>query len=63
MAVNGILWAAGLEASIRANNDISFVGPFQPTTYNFNGQVKGVKPSDLAGWDSPIMPKTGTQAK
>jgi hypothetical protein len=63
MAVNGILWAAGLEASIRANNDISFVGPFQPTTYNFNGHVKGVKPADLAGWDSPIMPKTGTQAK
>jgi type 1 glutamine amidotransferase len=63
MAVNGILWAAGLEASIRANNDISFVGPFQPTTYNFNGHVKGVKPADLAGWDSPIMPKTRTQAK
>jgi type 1 glutamine amidotransferase len=63
MAINGILWAAGLEASIRADNNISFVGPFQPTTYNFNGHVKGVKPADLAGWASPIMPKTGTQAK
>ena len=63
MAVNGILWAAGLEGSIRAANDISFVGPFQPTTYNFNGHVKGVKPADLAGWQSPIMPKAGTSGK
>jgi type 1 glutamine amidotransferase len=57
MAINGIFWAAGLDASIRPANDIRFVGPFQPTTYNFNGFVKGVKPADLAGWDSPIMPK------
>ena len=57
MAINGILWAAGLDASIRPTSDISFVGPFLPTTYNFNGFVKGVKPADLAGWDSPIMPK------
>ena len=56
MAVNGILWAAGLDGSIRPDSDISFVGPFQPTTYNFKGFVKGVKPADLAGWDSPIMP-------
>jgi hypothetical protein len=57
MAVNGILWAAGLDAQIRSDGPISFVGPFQPTTYNFKGFVRGVKPSDLAGWDTPIMPK------
>ena len=57
MAVNGILWAAGLESSITPGNPIGLVGPFQPTTYNFGGYVKGVKPSDLAGWDAPIMPK------
>ena len=54
MAVNACLWAAGLEASIRPTNDISFVGPFNPTTYNFGGFVKGLKPSDMAGWDTPI---------
>ncbi len=59
LAVNGILWAGGLERSIRPDGPIGFVGPFQPTTYNFNGHVKGVKPADLAGWDSPIMPKVG----
>ena len=57
LSINGILWAAGLESSIRADNDIRFVGPFQPTTYAFDGHVKGVKPADLAGWDSPIMPR------
>ncbi len=49
-----LLWAAGLEASIRPTNDISFVGPYQPSTFSFGGFVKGVKPADLAGWDSPI---------
>ena len=57
MSVNAIFWAAGLEASIRPASDISFVGPYQPTTYSFGGYVKGVKPADLAGWDSPILPK------
>jgi type 1 glutamine amidotransferase len=56
LAVNGILWAAGLEADIRPDNDISFVGPFKPTAFSFGGYVKGAKPSDLAGWESPIMP-------
>jgi len=58
MAVNACLWAAGLEGSIRAASDISFVGPYQPTTYSFGGFVKGVKPAALAGWDAPILPKT-----
>ena len=57
MAVNACLWAAGLEASIRPTSDISFVGPYQPSTFNFGGFVKGVKPADLAGWESPIPPK------
>ena len=57
MAINGMIWAAGLDATIKPANDISFVGPFQPTDFSFGGYVKGVKPSDLAGWDSAIMPK------
>jgi type 1 glutamine amidotransferase len=57
MAVNATLWAAGLESSIRPDNAIGFVGPFRPTTFAFDGYVKGVKPADLAGWDSPIPKK------
>jgi type 1 glutamine amidotransferase len=57
MLVNGCLWAAGIESAIKASNDISFVGPFEPTTFRFEGYVKGVKPAELAGWDAPILPK------
>jgi trehalose utilization protein len=57
MAVNASLWAAGLEQSITADGDISFVGPYNPSTFNFDGHVKGVKPAQMAGWDTPIPPK------
>jgi type 1 glutamine amidotransferase len=54
MSVNAILWAAGLETSIKPDNDISFVGPFHPSGFAFGGFVKGVKPADMAGWESAI---------
>jgi hypothetical protein len=54
MAVNATLWAAGLESVIRADANISFVGPFHPTTFAFDGYVKGMRPSDMAGWESSI---------
>ena len=54
MAVNATLWAAGLENSIQPSGNISFVGPYRPTTFAFKGFAKEVKPSSLAGWDSPI---------
>ena len=57
MSVNALLWAAGLESAITPSNDIGLVGPFQPTTYAFDGYVKNIKPADMAGWDSPIPAK------
>src|SRR5687767_12847918 len=57
MAVNACLWAAGLEKSIDAGGDIGLVCPFHPSTFSFGGHVKGVKPSDMAGWDTPIPPR------
>ena len=54
MSVNALLWAAGMEAAITPDANIAFVGPFQPTTYAFDGYVKNIKPADLAGWTSPI---------
>jgi type 1 glutamine amidotransferase len=57
LILNGTLWTMGMEANIKADMNISFVGPFQPRKFSFGGHAKNVKPSDLAGWDSPIMPK------
>lgn len=56
LAVNGILWAAGLEHVITGTNDVSLVGPYNPTRYDFDGWVQGIRPSDMAGWESAIPP-------
>jgi hypothetical protein len=57
MVLNGVLWAIGMEKEIKADLDFSFVGPYNPNKFSFAGHVKNVKPSDLAGWEAPIMPK------
>jgi len=57
LLVNAALWSAELEMAIKPDNVVAFVGPYRPSTFAFRGYVKGVKPSDLAGWDSPIMPR------
>ena len=56
MVLNSVFWAMKMEKAIKPNNNIDFVGPYKPTTFNFEGYKVGVKPSDLAGWDSLIMP-------
>ncbi|NNJ24973.1 ThuA domain-containing protein [Alienimonas chondri] len=56
MLVNACFWAAGLEEKIEPDMNVSLVGPYQPNTFRFGGHVKGVKPSDMAGWDTPIPP-------
>ena len=57
LLVNASLWAMGLEKAITPNGDVSLVGPYHPTTYAFDGYVKELKPSDMAGWDTPIPRK------
>jgi hypothetical protein len=56
MMVNACLWGTGLETDIKENNNIDFVGEYSPTTFNFSGYKSKVKPSDLAGFKSVIMP-------
>ena len=57
MLINACLWGVKMENTIKADNPIDFVGGYQPSTFNFKGFQKNVKPSDLAGWDSVIMPR------
>jgi len=58
MLVNGCIWAVGLEDEIAPDLDVSLVGPYHPSTFSFGGHRLGVRPSDLAGWDTPIMNPT-----
>ena len=55
MMVNGCFWAVGLEDKITPDLEIGFVGPYNPSTFSFGGHRQGVKPLDMAGWDTPIM--------
>ncbi len=55
MLINAALWALGLEESITADSDVALVGPYNPVTFSFGGYRRGVRPADLAGWDTPIM--------
>ena len=57
LLINGCIWAVGLEDAIKPNLKIDFVGPFNGTWARGKGRRKaGTKPSDMAGWDSPIVP-------
>lgn len=56
MLVNACFWAGGMEDDIQASANIDFVGSYQPSTFRFGGYRKNVKPSELANWDSPILP-------
>ncbi len=55
MMVNACFWAIGLESKIEADLNIAFVGDYNPSTFSFGGHKLGVKPLDMAGWESPIM--------
>ncbi len=56
LLINGCFWAVGLEDKIDGESTVEFVGPYQPSTFSFGGYRKGVKPADLADWNSPILP-------
>lgn len=57
MLLNAHLWCLGLEDAIKADAPIEFIGPYNPATFNFGGYRQGVKPADIAGWDTPIFSK------
>jgi len=55
LLVNAALWTVGLEDDITPQLDVSMVGPYNPVDFAFDGYRRGVRPSDMAGWDTPIM--------
>ena len=55
MIVNATLWCMGMEDEIKADADVSFVGPYNPSTFSFKPSIKDAKPGDIEGWDTPIL--------
>lgn len=57
LLINACIWATGLEDAINPDLKVDFVGPFNGTWARGKGRRKGgTKPSDMAGWDTPIVP-------
>ena len=57
LLVNACLWAGSWEDKIKADLDVSLVGGFKPSPYSSGSfYYAGVKPADLAAWDSDVMP-------
>lgn len=54
MLVNAHLWCLGLDEQITPEGAVDFVGPYNPTKFSFTSFRRGVKPADIAGWDTPI---------
>ena len=54
LILNGIYWTVGLENEIKADSKIDFVGPYNPTKFEYRGEVKGVKPVMYADLNGPI---------
>ena len=55
MIVNAIFWCMEMEDDINAEADVSFVGPYNPSTFSFKPSVTDAKPGDIAGWETPIL--------
>ena len=56
---NACLWACGMEDKIKPDLDVNIVGKYAPTPFSTGCYyVEGVKPKDLAAWDSQVMPAT-----
>jgi hypothetical protein len=58
LMINAAFWAMGMEDAITADLAIDFVGPYHPSEFAFEGYRRGVRPSDMAGWDTPVMDPT-----
>lgn len=57
MIVNACFWSLGMEGAIEPDADVSFVGPYNATWRKDRGRRKeGLKPADMAGWNTPIVP-------
>lgn len=55
MIVNATLWCMNMEDDIKADADVSFVGPYNPTTFSFKAPITDAKPGDIEGFTSPIL--------
>jgi hypothetical protein len=47
LLVNACYWALGLERQIKPNAKVGLVGEYHPHRFDFDGYVRGVRPSEV----------------
>ena len=57
MIINATLWCMKMENVIKADADVSFVGPYNPSTFSFKPSVKDAKPETLQVGTRPFLSK------
>ena len=55
MIINATLWCMKMEDEIKPDADISFVGPYNPTTFSFKPSITDATPGAIQSFDSPIL--------
>ena len=61
--INSCLWAVGLEKEITPELNVDIVGKYEPSSYLTSSFYRtNVKPSDIADFDSNIMPENAGYA-
>lgn len=55
LIINATLWCMGMEKEISADADISFVGPYNPSTFSFKPSITDARPGEIEGFESPIL--------
>jgi len=59
--VNASYWALGLEAQIKADSEVGFVGGYSPSPYATGLLFReNVQPAMLVGWEGSVMPLDAT---
>lgn len=61
LLVNGCFWALGMEAAIKPDLAVGFVGPYKPNTFGEQVYAHGVKPQMYADPASPIPANNNTK--
>jgi putative membrane-bound dehydrogenase-like protein len=61
MMVNGCYWTLGMEASIKPDANIAFVGTFKPNTFGGGAFARGIKPEIYAGFETQIPANNNTK--
>ncbi len=55
MIINATLWCMEMEDEIKGDADVSFIGPYNPSTFSFKPSVKDARPGDIEGFGTPIL--------